>query len=163
MTFKPIFLIIIALFISHYDVVTKLTLVQRFQMKWNCIFFFSENVFSCGAKVIGKRIGYEGQRSLIVNEGIYTSFGRLLVDDNYRIDKVKALTKSSDKPQDHHVVVDIYGSSGDDIDVIVQDLALDHDVDENEWLFFPNMGAFSFGLSTTVKSCQLPSKFGNFW
>merc|ERR1712062_458649 len=29
--------------------------------------------------------------------------------------------------------------------------------------FFPNMGAFSFSLSTHVNSCQLPSKFGNFW
>ena len=126
------------------------------------IFVFSENVFSCGAKVIGKRIGYEGQRSLIINEGIYNSFGRLMVDDNYNINDVKSLLpKACNAP--NPVVADIYGSSGDDIDVIVQDLELDHDVDENEWLYFPNMGAFSFSLSTNVNPCQLPSKFGNFW
>merc|ERR1711860_214451 len=110
---------------------------------------FIENVFSCGAKVIGKRIGYEGQRSLIINEGIYNSFGRLMVDDNYNINDVKSLLpKACIAP--NPVVADIYGSSGDDID-------------ENEWLYFPNMGAFSFSLSTNVNSCQLPSKFGNFW
>ena len=126
------------------------------------IFVISENVFSCGAKVIGKRVGYEGQRSLIINEGIYNSFGRLMVDDNYNINDVKSLLpKACNAP--NPVVADIYGSSGDDIDVIVQDLELDHDVDENEWLYFPNMGAFSFSLSTNVNSCQLPSKFGNFW
>lgn len=123
---------------------------------------FIENVFSCGAKVIGKRVGYEGQRSLIINDGIYNSFGRLMVDDNYNINDVKSLLPSN-APPTQSVVADIYGSSGDDIDVIVQDLELDHDVDENEWLFFPNMGAFSFSLSTHVNSCQLPSKFGNFW
>ena len=99
---------------------------------------------------------------MIINEGIYNSFGRLMVDDNYNINDVKSLLpKACNAP--NPVVADIYGSSGDDIDVIVQDLELDHDVDENEWLYFPNMGAFSFSLSTNVNSCQLPSKFGNFW
>jgi len=122
---------------------------------------FIENVFSVSAKIIGKRTGYEGQKSLIINEGIYNSFGRLLVDENYTIGDVKSL-KSVQKGL-HHALVDIFGSSGDDMDVIAQDLELDHDVEENDWIFFPKMGAYSIGISTEVTSLKLPSKFGNFW
>ena len=49
------------------------------------------------------------------------------------------------------------------MDTIAQDLELDHDLEENDWIFFPQMGAYSIGLSTEVTSLKLPSKFGNFW
>ena len=117
-------------------------------------------MFTLSAKIVGKRIGYEGQRSLIINEGIYNSFGRLLVDPDYNISAVKSLTSANNG---RNQTVDIFGSSGDDMDIIVQDFQLDHDVDENDWLFFPKMGAFSLGLSSETTSLKLPAKFGNFW
>ena len=36
---------------------------------------FIENVFTCGAKIIGKRIG-SYQNALVINEGIFNSFTR---------------------------------------------------------------------------------------
>ena len=36
---------------------------------------FIENVFTCGAKIIGKRLG-SYQNALVINEGIFNSFTR---------------------------------------------------------------------------------------
>ena len=36
---------------------------------------FIENVFTCGAKIIGKRVG-SYQNALVINEGIFNSFTR---------------------------------------------------------------------------------------
>ena len=134
---------------------------ECFNLILNWFFIISENVFSVSAKIVGKRMGYEGQRSLIINEGIYNSFGRLLVDPDYNITAVKSLSTATKNGRSQ--VVDIFGSSGDDMDVIVQDFQLDHDVDENDWLFFPKMGAFSLGLAVETTSVKLPAKFGKFW
>lgn len=118
---------------------------------------FIENVFTCGAKVIGKRVGYQ-QNTLVINDGIFNSFGRQLVDEKYTFDNVAILNKR----EETDFVFNVLGSSGDDIDVLVQDLGLGHNVEEEDWLFFANMGAFSIGTNTNLKSIKLPSKFGNF-
>jgi diaminopimelate decarboxylase len=51
---------------------------------------------------------------------------------------------------------DIYGSSGDDMDILVQDYILDQSVSEGDWLHFGNMGAFSYGLESNMASTALP-------
>ena len=63
---------------------------------------------------------------------------------------------------DQKVQVDILGSSGDEMDAIMEGQILDFDVNENDWLLFPNMGAFSIGLDSNMASVALPSKLGNF-
>lgn len=117
---------------------------------------FIENVFSLGAKVIGKH-----NRSLIINDGIFGTFKRLLVDENYALEQISALKKSSaaKKVQEN---VDIYGPSGDDLDILVEDYPLDTQVHVDDWLFFPKMGAFSYGIGCQMISVKLPGKFGNF-
>ena len=61
-----------------------------------------------------------------------------------------------------NVNVDIFGSSGDDMDILIHDQILDFEVNENDWLFFPSMGAFSIGLDSDLASVALPSKYGKF-
>lgn len=114
---------------------------------------FIENVFNVGAKVIGK-----AKRSLIINDGIFGTFQRLMVDESYELSDISVLKKSISKVDNF----DIYGSSGDDMDILVQDYPLDCDVDVDDWLFFPKMGAFSYGLTSQMISVKLPGKFGNF-
>ena len=42
---------------------------------------FIENVFTCGAKIIGKRVG-SYQNALVINEGIFNSFTRYVLKKN---------------------------------------------------------------------------------
>ena len=60
------------------------------------------------------------------------------------------------------VKIDIFGSSGDDMDIIVQEQILDFNVEEEDWLLFSNMGAFSYVLDSDMASVALPSKYGKF-
>merc|ERR1712018_118036 len=117
---------------------------------------FIENVFSCVAKVIGKRVSQNGSRSIIINDGIFNSFGRLMVDDSFQVENVKSIKN------DEKVKVDIFGSSGDEMDAISEDQVLDFDVNENDWLLFPKMGAFCIGLDSNMASVALPTKLGKF-
>ena len=63
---------------------------------------------------------------------------------------------------DQKVKVDIFGSSGDEMDAISEDQILDFDVNENDWLLFPKVGAFSIGLDSNMASVALPTKLGKF-
>ena len=58
--------------------------------------------------------------------------------------------------------IDIFGSSGDDMDIIVQEQFLNFNIDEEDWLLFSNMGAFSYTLDADMASVALPSKYGKF-
>lgn len=120
---------------------------------------FIENVFYCVAKVIGKRIGPQNQSTLIINDGIFNSFGRLLIDDEFNLNNIKTLNKIVKYAE---TKVDIFGSSGDEMDILIEDHILDFEINENEWLLFPNMGAFSIGFDANLVSVALPSKYGKF-
>lgn len=60
------------------------------------------------------------------------------------------------------IKIDIFGSSGDDMDIIVQEQFLNFNIDEEDWLLFSNMGAFSYTLDADMASVALPSKYGKF-
>merc|ERR1719422_2901852 len=107
---------------------------------------FIENVFTCGAKIIGKRVG-SYQNALVINDGIFNSFTRLRFDDDFSLEDIRPLKanrngvcKSMLPKQKNGISFDLYGSSGDDMDILAQDFQLNHDVDEEDWLFFPMMG-----------------------
>ena len=55
---------------------------------------FIENVFSCIVKVIGKRAGQD-LSTLIINDGIFNSFGRLLIDHQFIPDSITSLSSSN--------------------------------------------------------------------
>ena len=48
---------------------------------------FIENVFTCGAKIIGKRVG-SYQNALVINEGIFNSFTRYELENTIFVLKV---------------------------------------------------------------------------
>jgi len=128
---------------------------------------FIENVFTCGAKIIGKRVG-SYQNALVINDGIFNSFTRLRFDDEFNLDDIRPLKANrnksmlSNKKKDKKISFDLYGSSGDDMDILAQDFVLDQDVDEEDWLFFPMMGAFSYSMQSSMVSVTLPKRLGNF-
>jgi diaminopimelate decarboxylase len=123
---------------------------------------FIENVFSCIVKVIGKRAGQD-RSTLIINDGIFNSFGRLLIDHQFIPDSITSLSSSNRQEMcKEEVKIDIFGSSGDDMDIIVQEQILNFNVEEEDWLLFSNMGAFSYTLDADMASVALPSKYGKF-
>jgi len=131
---------------------------------------FIENVFTCGAKIIGKRVG-SYQNALVINDGIFNSFTRLRFDDDFSLEDIRPLKANRNnancksmlsKQTKNKIPFDLYGSSGDDMDILVEDFGLDQDVDEEDWLFFPMMGAFSYNLQSSMISVTLPKKLGNF-
>lgn len=123
---------------------------------------FIENVFSCIVKVIGKRAGQD-RSTLIINDGIFNSFGRLLIDHQFIPDSITSLSSSNRQAMcKEEVKIDIFGSSGDDMDIIVQEQILNFNVEEEDWLLFSNMGAFSYTLDADMASVALPSKYGKF-
>ena len=95
-------------------------------------------------------------------------FYRLMVDDDFGLDDIRPLkaknyVKSSGvMSMNKKNAFDLYGSSGDDMDILAQDFLLDQDVDEEDWLFFPMMGAFSFSIQSNMVSVPLPKRLGNF-
>lgn len=123
---------------------------------------FIEDVFTCSAKIIGKRLNPDRSRgTLVINDGIFQSFQRLLIEDQADL-ALKPL-----KPEAHEcgplIDVDIYGSSGDDMDILVTDFGLAAlNLERDDWLFFGKMGAFSISLQRRMISVKLPEKFGNF-
>ena len=48
------------------------------------------------------------------------------------------------------------------MDIIVQEQFLNFNIDEEDWLLFSNMGAFSYVLDSDMASVALPSKYGKF-
>ena len=95
-------------------------------------------------------------------------FYRLMVDDDFGLDDIRPL-KAKNSVKSSGVMTmnkknafDLYGSSGDDMDILAQDFLLDQDVDEEDWLFFPMMGAFSFSIQSNMVSVPLPKRLGNF-
>jgi len=124
---------------------------------------FIENVFSCIVKVIGKRAGQD-RSTLIINDGIFNSFGRLLIDHQFIPDSITSLSSSNQQAlcKEEVLKIDIFGSSGDDMDIIVQEQFLNFNIDEEDWLLFSNMGAFSYTLDADMASVALPSKYGKF-
>ena len=46
---------------------------------------FIENVFSCVAKVIGKRVGQNGSRSIIINDGIFNRYAQHYATETFKI------------------------------------------------------------------------------
>ena len=88
-----------------------------------------------------------------------------MVDDDFGLDDIRLLkAKNSVKSSglNKKNAFDLYGSSGDDMDILAQDFLLDQDVDEEDWLFFPMMGAFSFSIQSNMVSVPLPKRLGNF-
>ena len=88
------------------------------------------------------------------------------MDDDFQLNDIRPLkAKKSGKSRMSKTkkdAFDLYGSSGDDLDILVQDFILDQDVDENDWLFFPMMGAYSYSVQSNMISIKLPKKLGNF-
>lgn len=127
---------------------------------------FIENVFTCGAKIIGKRVG-SYQNALVINDGIFNSFTRLRFDEEFTLDDIRPLKAKRNAcksmlSNNEKNAFDLYGSSGDDMDILAQDFVLDEDVDEEDWLFFPMMGAFSYSMQSSMVSVTLPKRLGNF-
>jgi len=128
---------------------------------------FVENVFTCGAKIIGKRVG-SYQNALVINDGIFNSFTRLRFDDDFSLDDIRPLKANRNNAcksmlsKKDKISFDLYGSSGDDMDILAQDFVLDQNVDEEDWLFFPMMGAFSYSMQSSMVSVTLPKRLGNF-
>lgn len=127
---------------------------------------FVENVFTSAAQVIGmsdSTYNDSMKTSIVINDGIFNNFGRLMYDEDFNLEEVKVLRSGNAAFSKKALCYDIFGSSGDDMDTLGQEMVLYEAINEKNWLFFNKMGAFSYSLQSEMESVKLPARFGNFW
>lgn len=105
--------------------------------------FLVNSAFSLATKVIGKRVPRNGSNtSYVINDGIFGAFGRLLQDDDIRLQPKPLYDNLMPVGSDLLPKCDVYGPSGHDMDQICFSHTMS-DLEIGDWLVFSNMGAFA--------------------
>ena len=81
--------------------------------------FLVNSAFSLATKVIGKRVPRNGSNtSYVINDGIFGAFGRLLQDDDVRLQPKPLYNNLLPAGSDLPPKCDVYGPSGHDMDQV---------------------------------------------
>ena len=113
--------------------------------------YFAATAFTAACKVIGRREilkeGGEPHFMLTLNDGVYGSFMDCCL--SHWQPQPHIIHCESNQVLSHPIRYTIWGPTCDGVDKIVENACLDRVLDVGDWLFFPDMGAYSLCLSTT--------------
>ncbi|CAH9073393.1 unnamed protein product [Cuscuta epithymum] len=107
--------------------------------------FFAETAFTLATTVIGKRVRGD-LREYWINDGLYGSMNCLLYD--HATVAPKPLTCGASTPgkagfeEPKTFATTVFGPTCDALDTVVRDYQLP-ELETNDWLVFPNMGAYT--------------------
>jgi len=134
--------------------------------------YFAETAFTLATKVIGKRVRGE-MREYWIDDGIYGTLNNIVFD--YAI--VKCMPLRFGSKLDNVACKDpktypstVFGPTCDSVDTVLKEYELP-ELEVNDWLVFPNMGAYTTssgtnfnGFSSSAKhiyiACSTPSLIG---
>lgn len=134
--------------------------------------YFAETAFTLATKVIGKRVRGE-MREYWIDDGIYGTLNNIVFD--YAIVKCMPLRFGS-KPENvawrdpKTYASTVFGPTCDSVDTVLKEYELP-ELEVNDWLVFPNMGAYTTssgtnfnGFCSTAKhiyiACSTPTLVG---
>lgn len=113
--------------------------------------YFAATAFTVACKIIARREilkeGGEPHFMLTLNDGVYGSFMDCYLSHWERQPRI--LQCASKEVLSRAIRYTIWGPTCDGIDRIVENATLDRLLGVGDWLFFPDMGAYSLCLSTS--------------
>lgn len=108
--------------------------------------YFAESAFTLAANIIGKRVrGEVGLREYWINDGIYGSMNCILYDHAVVKCEALACTSNSSNPTCEGAKTyssTVFGPTCDALDTVLTGCQLP-ELEVNDWLVFPNMGAYT--------------------
>jgi len=104
--------------------------------------FLSSSAVTLAVQVLGVRARDDGSLNYFVNDGVFGSFSSCLTGDT-PISAPFPLGGGKNRKglRSRQFSTVIYGPSGEDLDLITEDIVLPQ-LSEGDWLLFPNMGSF---------------------
>ncbi|KAF1865286.1 hypothetical protein Lal_00004660 [Lupinus albus] len=106
--------------------------------------YFAESAFTLASKVIGKRVRGE-VREYWIDDGIYGSMNCILYDSQTVTCRPLACNSKPEDPRCREVKKypsTVFGPTCDSLDTVLRDYLLP-ELQINDWLVFPNMGAYT--------------------
>jgi len=121
--------------------------------------YYAASAFTLVANVIAKRvqdIPEEGRQEIMyyLNDGVYGSFN-CIIFDHWDVHP-KALLSSSELLFRQYYPSVVWGPTCDSMDCIKRDVILP-EMEVGEWLYFPEMGAYTIAAASNFNGFQIPT------
>ncbi|CAK8569146.1 unnamed protein product [Lathyrus sativus] len=123
--------------------------------------YFAETSFTLATKVIGKRVRGE-LREYWIDDGIYGTLNNIVFDfATVTCMPLRFATSKSENVSKTYYPSTVFGPTCDSVDTVLKDYDMP-ELEVNDWLLFPNMGAYTIssgtnfnGFSSSVKNIYL--------
>lgn len=120
--------------------------------------YFVATAFTLAANVIAKRSLNNHEAMLYINDGVYGNMNCILFDHqepiprtlyhNSRFHYFDFSSSSQHKTQKLAEKVSIWGPTCDGLDCITKEHYMEHDLVPGDWIYFPNLGAYTSSAAT---------------
>ncbi|ODQ78778.1 hypothetical protein BABINDRAFT_14401 [Babjeviella inositovora NRRL Y-12698] len=117
--------------------------------------FFVANAFTLAANVIAKRSTADTPDMLYINDGVYGNLNCILYDHQHPQAYVLTHEGGSKYRYGEHLlsgnaehVVSIWGPTCDGLDCVASEASLSQLVEVGDWLYFPQLGAYTSAATT---------------
>ncbi|QLQ80850.1 hypothetical protein HG537_0E02050 [Torulaspora globosa] len=119
--------------------------------------YFAATAFTLAANVIAKRTLNERESMLYINDGVYGNMNCILFDHQEPTPRTlfhnnefhyHDLDSASKQNTGSKHKVSIWGPTCDGLDCITKEYYMKHDLIAGDWLYFPNLGAYTSSAAT---------------
>lgn len=126
--------------------------------------YYASSVFTLACNIIARRIIGEEQSDangtsymLYVNDGVYGNFSSIMFDHQHPVAKILRAGKrflfdtetAAPSPAANAIEYSVWGPTCDGIDRITESIQFDATLNEGDWLYFEDMGAYTMCSATT--------------
>ena len=126
--------------------------------------YFVASTFTLATNVIAKRKVNEEESMIYINDGVYGNMNCILFDHQepvprtlYHNEKFHYFdheSTSKKQSKDHHYKVSIWGPTCDGLDCITKEYYMKHDLVIGDWLYFPDLGAYTSSAATAFNGFE---------
>lgn len=120
--------------------------------------YFVASTLTLATHVIAKRKVNEDEAMIYINDGVYGNLNCILFDhqdpvphilyQNNKFHYFDNNSSSKTRTPEHPHKVSIWGPTCDGLDCISKEYYMKHDLVVGDWLFFPNLGAYTSSAAT---------------
>lgn len=114
--------------------------------------FMVANAFTLAAHVIARRdldSGLDGMEAMLyINDGVYGNLNCILFDHQHPVARVLKSQDQEAEKSDEYVFL-IWGPTCDGLDCVSPRAILPKNVQVGDWLYFPNLGAYTSAATTS--------------
>ena len=126
--------------------------------------YFVASTFTLATNVIAKRKVNNEESMIYINDGVYGNMNCILFDHQEPVPRTlyhnqkfhyfdhKSTSKTQSK--EHHYKVSIWGPTCDGLDCITKEYFMKHDLVIGDWLYFPDLGAYTSSAATAFNGFE---------